>query len=273
MVIPVVTQSDIPVESIAVIHSRHAASIHRLQLLAEVARLGLSYAQVVRDVEELKGLPKDKPLFDELETYAKEQSPDFYDLHALITVRLWSILEVFVHDICRFLLEKVPSVRNQDTLSKLKAPIIQFLAADSQEQADYLYELLDSSCSAALKPGVGRFEAVLSALGYGGPVNRQVRDALFHCNKLRNCIAHNDGIVDRHLVTACPWWKGTEGTRVGITAVMSQKHLYAVCWYMMEVQRRILPADFERADELVKEQKSYIESIEKGGNPGSFPFA
>ncbi len=263
----------IPIESIAEIHFRHAASIQRLQLLAEVARLGLGYAQVVRDIAGLQGLANDKPLFDQLETYAKQQSPDFFDLHALVAVRLWSILETFVHDICCFLLEKVPSVRQLPNVSKLKAPIIEFLDSDSQEQADYLYELLDSSCSAALKPGAGRFEAVLSLLGYGGPVNKQVRDALFHCSKLRNCIAHNDGIVDRQLVKACPWWKGTEGTRVGITAAMSHKHLYAACWYMMEVQRRILPPDFDRMDKLVEEQEAYIDSIEKGGTAGQFPFA
>jgi len=145
----------IPIESIAELHFRHAASLQRLQLLGEVARLGLGYAQVVRDIEGLKGLPKDKPLFDELETYAKQQSPDFFDLHALVTVRLWSVLEAFVHDMCCFLLEKVPSVRQLPGVSKLKAPIIEFLDSDSQEQADYLCELLDSSCSAALKPGAG----------------------------------------------------------------------------------------------------------------------
>jgi len=263
----------IPIESIAEIHFRHAASLQRLQLLGEVARLGLGYAQVVRDVEALQGLPKNNPLLDQLETYAKQQSPDFFDFHALVTVRLWSILEAFVHDMCCFLLERVPSVRQLPGVSKLKAPIIEFLDSDSQEQADYLCQLLDSSCSAALKPGAGRFEAVLSLLGYGGPVNKQVRDALFHCNKLRNCIAHNDGIVDRHLVKACPWWKGAEGRRIGITAAMSQKHFYAACWYMMEVQRRILPPDFERMDKLVEEQQSYIDIIEKGGTPGRFPFA
>ena len=265
-------QSAIPVESIGAIHMRHAASIHRLQLLAEVARLGLGYAQVVRDVEGMKGLPKDKPLFDELESYAKQQSPDFFDLHALVTVRLWSILEAFVHDICCLLLAKLPSVREQEAVVKLKAPIVQFLNSGEQQQAEYLYGLLDSACSAALKPGVGRFEAVLKSLGYGGPVNGHVRKTLYHCSKLRNCIAHNDGIVDSDLVDACPCWKGTEGTRVGITAVMSQKHLYAVSWYMMEVQRRVLPPNFERMDKLIEEQNSYVTSIEKGGNPGQFPF-
>lgn len=246
---------------------RHAGAIGRLQLLAELARLGREYVPV------LKMIDKHKPMVDHLERYAKEQSPDFFDLHALVTVRLWSILEAFVHDISCFLLEKVPSVREQESVAKLKGPIVQFLRSGTQEQADYLYESLESSCSAALKQGVGRFEAVLSGLGYGGPVDDRVRHALYHCSKLRNCIVHNDGIVDRQLVAGCPWWKGTEGTRVGITAQMSQKHLYAVCWYMMEVQRRILPPDFERMDKLVQEQASYIAGIEKGGNPGQYPFA
>jgi hypothetical protein len=177
-----------------------------------------------------------------------------------------------VHDTCCFLLERVPAVREQEAVAKLKGPIVKFLSSSGQEQADYIYELLESSCSAALKPGVGRFEAVLSSLGYGGPVEDKVRDALYHCSRLRNCIAHNDGIVDRNLVAGCPWWKGTEGTRVGITSGMSRKHFYAVCWYMMEIERRILPPDFERMPQLLDEQRSYINAISEGGNPHAYPF-
>ena len=110
-------------------------------------------------------------------------------------------------------------------------------------------------------------------LGYGGPVDKRVRDALFHCSKLRNCIAHNDGIVDRQLVTACPCWSGREGTRVGITAAMSTKHFYAVYWYMLEVERRIVPPDLKGRAQLIADQKSYLRRIEQGGTPGQFPFA
>ena len=246
---------------------RHSHAIGRLQLLAELARLGRDYVPVLRMID------KNKPMVGHLEQYAKEQSPDFYDLHALVTVRLWSILEAFVHDICCFLLEQVPAVRERKEVGKLKAPIVEFLDSSSQERADYLYELLNSSCAAALKPGVGRFESVLSALGYGGPVEDKVRDALYHCSRLRNCIVHNDGIVDKKLVDGCPSWGGTEGTRICITAVMSQKHLYAVCWYMMEIQRRILPPNFDQMDKLVEEQASYIKNIESDPIPGMYPFA
>lgn len=113
---------------------------------------------------------------------------------------------------------------------------------------------------------------MLSSLGYGGPVNDDVRDALFHCSKLRNCIAHSDGIVDRNLVSACPWWKGTEGTRVGITASRSRKHFRAICWYMMEIQRRILPPDFERMPELLDEQRVHLEGVTKDEAATSYPF-
>ncbi len=246
---------------------RHSHAIGRLQLLAELARLGRDYVPVLRMID------KDKPSIGHLEQYAKEQSPNFYDLHALVTVRLWSILEAFVHDICCLLLEKVPAVRARREVTKLKAPIVEFQDSSSQERADYLYEVLDSSCSAALKPGVGRFESVLSALGYGGPVEDKVRDALYRCSRLRNCIVHNDGIVDKKLVDGCPWLAGTEGTRVGITAAMSHKHLYAVFWYMMEIQRRLLPPNIDRRDELVEEQASYIKMIESDPIPGTYPFA
>lgn len=256
----------ISLRSIATIHSRHANALGRLQLLFEVARLGRDYVPV------LKMIDGDKPGLPMLEAYAKEQSPEFYDLHALVTVRMWSILEAFVRDISCFLLAHVPAVREQDAIAKLKGPILKFISSSGQEQADYLYELLETSISAALKPGVGRFESVLSSLGYGGPVDDQVRNGLFHCSKLRNCIVHNDGIVDRDLLTACPRWRGTAGTRIGITASMSRKHFYAICWYMMEVERRLLPSNFERMPQLLDEQRAYLEAMDKAGNPGSYPF-
>ena len=260
-------EKHVPLEVVAQIHARHASAIGRLQLLAELARLGREYIPVLRMIDD------GKPAIAHLEAYAKEQSPDFFDLHALVTARLWSILEAYVRDMCCAIIQMVPSVREQQAIVKLKAPVVQFLNSSTQEQADFLYELLESSCSAPLKAGVGRFEAVLSALGYGGPVDKKVRYHLHHMSNLRNCIVHNDGVVDKKLVEACPWWAGTEGTRVGITAKMSHKHLFAVCWYMMEIQRRVLPSDFEHMAKLVEEMESYRERIEQVPTPGKYPFA
>jgi hypothetical protein len=218
-------------------------------------------------------IDSDKPMVGHLEKYAEEQSADFYDLYSLVAVRLWSILEAFIHDVSCFVLEHVPAVRERKEIAKLKAPIVEFLNSTSQEQADYLYELIDSNCSGALKPGVGRFEAVLDSLGYGGPVDATVRDEIYHLNRLRNCIVHNDGIVDRQLVKTCPWWKGTEGTRVGITAAMSRKFLFAISWYMMEVERRMLPPDFDRLDKLEEEKKHFLAELAAPHVPGRYPFA
>lgn len=99
---------------------RHASALGRLQLLFEVARLGRDYVPV------LKMIDGDKPGLPALEAYAKEQSPEFYDLHALVTVRMWSILEAFVRDISCLLLAHVPAVREQDAVSRLKGPIVKF---------------------------------------------------------------------------------------------------------------------------------------------------
>lgn len=246
---------------------RHARAIERLQLHAEVARLGRDYIPV------LEMIAKEKPSTSRLLKYAEEQTPNFYDLYALVTVRLWSILEAFVHDISCHMIEHDPKIRERKELVKLKAPIIDFLNSTSQEQADYLYELIDANCSGALKSGVGRFEAVLSSLGYGGAVNAKVRDELYHLCRLRNCIAHNDGIVDKKLTGGCPWWEGKEGTRVGITAAMACKFLYSALWYMTEVERRVLPSDFDHLDKIEEEQQFYLRELESEHKPGSFPFA
>ncbi|QDT45434.1 hypothetical protein Pan241w_55540 [Gimesia alba] len=236
-------------------------------MLAEVARLGRDYIPV------LKTIAKEKPSTSPLEKYAEEQSPNFYDLYALVAIRLWSILEAYIRDISCHVIEHVPEVRQRKEFSKLKAPIVDFLNTTNQEQADYLYELIEANCTGALKSGVGRFEAVLSSLGYDGPVDDTVRDELYHLSRLRNCIAHNDGIVDKKLIGGCPWWKGNEGTRVGITAAMARKFLYAVSWYMLEVERRALPSNFDHLDKLEKKQTEYLQELNSEYIPGRFPFS
>lgn len=251
---------------------KHSHSLGRLQLFAEVARLGFHYATIVREVERSHNLP-DKPLHDSLEAYVELQSPDFYDLHAFACIRIWSTIEAFVSDVACFSLRTIPEVKQSSALAKLKGPLIEYASASEPRQAELMFQLLESQVNAPLKAGVGRFEATLKSLGLGGGVHQRVRDALYDCSNYRNCIVHNDGIIDHALVTAIPVFESVKGTRLGITPKDARRFLYAAFWYMLEIQRRIVPDDFDGLTILRSEQAQYLDWLDSGGpSPTSLPF-
>lgn len=255
------------IESLAHIAIRHGAAIGRLQLFGEVARLGFSYANVVADVEHVQGLPR-KALHDQLEEYVGVQIPDLYDLYSLVVVRLWSILEAYVDDVCALLLTCLSPENLSEKMKRVRIPIELALSEPSEERTEGIIGAIQNSVGAQLKSGVGRFEEMLQILDLGGAVNTGVKNALFELSKYRNCIVHSDGIIDTDLCTAIPVFRNVKGTRLGVTAKEARQFLFAILWYFIEIQRRLLPTDFAGLPNLLKEQDNYLERM---ANPMKYP--
>ena len=66
-------------------------------------------------------------------------------------------------------------------------------------------ELLEQDIGARLKPGAGRFECVLEALGFQGGVQESLRRDLVEFRATRNVLVHNAGVVDLKFKKTCPW--------------------------------------------------------------------
>ena len=186
---------------------RHGASIGRIQLFAEIGRLGFKYAQVYPELKAFRAIPT-HPIDGAIQKYVADQKPYFFDLHDLVCVRMWATLEAFISDSIRFAVSAIPIVRQSDALRKLKGPLLSFLEATEDEQADQLLRMLEDAAGGSLRNGIGRFESVLKSLGLGGPVDDSVREAIFRCAQYRNCIVHHDGVIDGQLAGALSSLKG-----------------------------------------------------------------
>lgn len=99
---------------------------------------------------------------------------------------------------------------------------------------------------------------MLGSLRAGGEVPPDIKDLLYRCSKYRNCIVHCDGVIDERLIKALPVFESVRGSRLGITASETRKFIYAVSWYLLEIQRQILPPGFPRRAALDQEQSIYM---------------
>lgn len=171
--------------------------------------------------------------------FAAEQEPrGFPYLYAIATVRLWTILESSVEELVIRMLLEYPESWGANAIQKLRGPLVEFAKASPSERAEYLADQLKQEVKAVLKPGVGRFEALLEAIGLGGPVDDSVRRALLELSEVRNVIVHRAGRVDAKLLERCPWLSLLSGSVLTINGGIFNRFVLAAHWYMIELDDR-----------------------------------
>lgn len=173
--------------------------------------------------------------------YAKSETESgFPYLYSLATVRLWSIVEAAIDDEALAIIDEMDMANPPEALRRLKGSLIPFLHLSKDQQNEYLLSQLKDSLSSQFKSGIGAFESVLEALGFGGAVDAEVRKALFECSQVRNVIVHRAGVIDRRLCEACPWLEMSPGNQLKVSHADFVVYVYAAFLYLLEVEVRIL---------------------------------
>lgn len=187
---------------------------------------------------------------------SEEEQKGFPYLFGLATVRLWSILEAMVDEIAVEYLKDPGSCEDVDLIRSLKGPLVDFVNAAPDEQAEFLANELKLAVKAALKPGVGRFEAILEPLGIGGGVDENVRRAFIELSQLRNAIVHCGGVADKRFVEACRWLGYAVGQRLRPTRLDFRIYELAVMWYIAEISARIArrQGDKDSAEQQLRDE-------------------
>ena len=175
----------------------------------------------------------------EAETFARaEAESGFPYLFSLAAIKIWTILECLVDEIVLECLKDLPRCSNIDLIRSLKGPLVEFIMAAPDDQAEYLANELGLAVRANLSPGVGRFENVLNPVGMGGSVADGVRRVLLEIGEVRNISVHRNGIADRRFVNSCPWFRIKFGEPVNLSH--EDFHLYhiAATSYVVELDLR-----------------------------------
>ena len=170
---------------------------------------------------------------------AAEVDRGFPLLHAHATVALWSTAESCIESILVTWLVEHPAELKCEALTKVRISLTEFETLDVEDRMRYLLDELKRSTKAELKLGVGRFEALLEALGLTGGVPATLRRDLLELSQIRNVLVHRAGIVDKRLAEACPWLQLQTSNRVQVTHEAYTRYSLAVPQYVGSVRKRL----------------------------------
>lgn len=252
-----------------------AKEITDLQRFVELCTEALGYPQLSLLIDELGGPHvKDESYhatrierrdrLKKLEEYTTFQSQNgFPHLYGLATVRLWTILEVFVQDLLVWIISNVPEVRDFPIINKLKGPLLEFASASQQKQSEYILDLLYNELSASLRRGVGKFEHVLNAIELGGSIDERVKKNIFELSEIRNIVAHRNGIADERFVTNCPWQNVNAGEPIPIYPPQFTNYCMSASWYIVEISRRHLVRYPPKDQKLYVTQEYFVDLQKK----------
>lgn len=168
----------------------------------------------------------------------REFETDFPLLRALTAIALWSHLESNIRAFLTHCLQhEVPATAK--ILKKIKVSVGDWESLTREEKYDFLLERLEQEVSASLKPGVGRFEAVLEHCGLAGPVPDDLRRDILELSEVRNVLVHRNGMGDRRLAERCPWLKLPLGEKIRISEQMLQRYFAGAHRYVVLVFCRV----------------------------------
>ena len=202
----------------------------------------------------------------ELEAFARQEAAlGFASLFGLCVIKLWSIAETAIEGVVAHRLADPARRGDHAILRHLKGPLVDFARLGSEDQAARLAQLLAVQVDAKLKPGVGRFEAVLGPVGLGGGIEDQVRVLILELQQVRHVYVHNGGLADDRFIKACPWLHLASGQRVLLTLRHFFNYALAVKWYIIELRRRTLNCDDTKRIEATEvSKKELLDLITEG---------
>lgn len=174
------------------------------------------------------------------ELAVREVNSDFPVLHALAVVALWSWLENFVKGYVSLWFLHRPDSASVATVQKLKVELGKYIHLSKEEQADYLVELLEAGTPPDLKRrGAERFEWLLEQFSLSAIPGADQRKQLMELQQIRHVVAHRNGIVDRKLLSACPWVLATPGQPIQVTGEMIGRYFQVTTEYALGIFFRV----------------------------------
>jgi len=159
-------------------------------------------------------------------------------LYAHSIVALWGALETLIEDLSvSFLINENSNIKRV-MVDSLTIPLFQFMELDNEERMRLLLELLEQKLKSRHKPGIARFEAILDVFNLAGDVPEPIKRDLYEMYNVRNVIVHRSSVIDRKLLSNCPWLTGRIGEKFVINDTIYSRYLQAISEYFLILARR-----------------------------------
>jgi|GEM_PF-3608159 hypothetical protein len=147
----------------------------------------------------------------------------YSDLYKPNVIALYTLLEAAVRDLITALFKEYKTTLDKvKEVQKIKISVIEFETLTEHERYDYLYSEYERDVVKGEKYGVSRFKKLLDPLGINIIVEDENEKVILELAQIRNCIIHRNAIVDKKLLTECPWLKSDY--KIGDEIIIMQKH-------------------------------------------------
>ncbi len=166
-----------------------------------------------------------------IERLKDEADSNFITTNTRGVVTFYSTIEVCVKDLVTNFF-RVNDISTISELSKVKVSITEFSSLDETDRYDLIYSEYERSLTQGTSYGIKRFELLLKPIGLSGEYEGQLGRNLDELSQIRNVIAHQNSIVDRHLLKKCPWLTYKSGDKLILGTDQYFKYFYTVIFYL-----------------------------------------
>ncbi len=212
-------------------------SLEKVKNLVEI-----SYSDLARDeslAKVLKTSDLELQMNYALALLEDEVSFNFPRLNSNAIVLLWSSLEHFVYDFVKTWLQNNPQAMQVDAIKNIKISVGEYNSLDEIERYTYIIELLEKQEKIKNYKGVNRFDELFKVFGLSSPLDERTKKNIFELQQVRNVIVHQNGIVDKKLVSECPWIEFKIGDELILNHDYFIRYYGSVNDYILQIYKRI----------------------------------
>lgn len=173
-----------------------------------------------------------------------EASNGFPYLYSQATISLYTNLEAAIRDLVQNFFWYETILKQIKQFQVVKISYNDFIKLTSEERIFFLFDFYENSVAAGLKYGIERFESLLRPIGLSGEIDKSISNAIYELGQVRNNLVHNNGVVDKRLIEACPWLNLKIGERNSINVDKFENYRTNVMEYLMVVAKRVHNIDF-----------------------------
>ena len=186
----------------------------------------------------------------------KEIEKNFSSIASQSIIVLWGALEAAVRDFSVNWLLAFPHLLEKPSISSIKVRLGDFLSLTDDDRARFIIAELERSVAAKLKPGVGRFEAVLEQIDLAGGISDKIRRDILELSAIRNVLVHNAGHADAKFLKLCPWLDICVGDALTVSPDDYRRYMPSVLRYSADI--------IDRAGLLVGSNDSFKPTSHRG---------
>jgi len=199
---------------------------------------------IAKDFRKLldESIKDSKDYFSEkLDLIQNKREEYMQSLYAQGFVYLWAVLESYIKQLLATLIDFDKEILEKQAFSSVKMPMSEFFELDDDERPLFLANLIITSLSSGkgAKYGIDKFESYLKAFELDGPLNDKDKQNILMLHHFRNCIVHNDSVVDARLSKNCGWLQYKTGDRLIIKEENFRGCEDSVLVYIHEIYYRV----------------------------------